>query len=439
MIPLLTLHLATLAVGAHTAAAATLEDAWSEAETHASELVIVKEQRVQTDQATTSAWAMLSPKLTLGGNYTLNQRETAFDPSKLFPTDVTDMIEQFTGEPLDMGDPLVINKKHYLDANLTISQPLFSAQTLPYLRSAQATRRAGRANEDAARAQIRLGVARVYWGALVARDGEKVAQEGVELAKQQAGIAAALVDAGQATEQTRLQAKIAVARAERDLLAAHARASTANEALQRYTSLDAATHLDVPVAPTLPFSTAEEALTASADRPEFLAADNQARAARLQAATADLGWLPRLDGRFIESWSQNTGFNGENTNWMLTLNSTWTLWDGGARIADSNRAHSAARMTEANADNLRETVRGEVVSAWTEYQRATAALASATEERGYAEENVRLANVSLAAGTISFVDAEAAALGLSAAKLTERSEQMAADLAARALLVAVGR
>ena len=64
MIPLLTLHLATLAVGAHTAGAATLEDAWSEAETHASELVIVKEQRVQTDQATTSAWAMLSPKLT---------------------------------------------------------------------------------------------------------------------------------------------------------------------------------------------------------------------------------------------------------------------------------------------------------------------------------------------------------------------------------------
>jgi len=79
------------------------------------------------------------------------------------------------------------------------------------------------------------------------------------------------------------------------------------------------------------------------------------------------------------------------------------------------------------------------VSAWEEYQRATAAVISAQEERGFAEENVRLANVSLAAGAIAFVDAEAAALGLSAAKLTERAEQMSADLAARALLIAAGR
>ena len=439
MIPFLSLHLATLAVVAPIAAAATLEDAWTEAETHASELVIVKEQRIQSDQATTSAWAMLSPKLTLGGNYTLNQRETAFDPSKLFPSELTDLIEQFTGEPLDMGDPLVINKKHYFDAYLTITQPLFSAQTLPYLRSAQATRRAGRATEEAARAQIRLGVARVYWGALVARDSEQVALEAVSLAKKQATIAGALVDSGQAAEQTRLQAKIAVARAERDLLAAHARARNANEALQRFTALDPTTHLDVPTPPTLPFLTLNEALTASAGRPELDAADNQARAARLQATTSDLGWLPRVDGRFTESWSENTGFNGEQTNWMMTVNGTWTLWDGGARIADSNRAHSAARMTAANADNLRETIHGEVVSAWEEYQRATAAVLSAQEERGFAEENVRLANVSLAAGAIAFVDAEAAALGLSAAKLTERAEQMSADLAARALLVAAGR
>lgn len=420
------------------AQAATLEDAWVQAETNASELVLATEQRVQTDQVKTSAWALISPKLSVGGNYTLNQRETSFDLSKLFPEELTTMVEQLTGEPLDMGDPLVINKKHYFDANLTVSQPLFVAQALPSLMGASATVRAGRASEDAARAQIRLGVARVYWGALVARNGEDVSRQGLELAKKQASIAGALVDAGQATEQTRLQAKIAVARAERDVLAAHARAATANEALARYTALDSETPLEPPAPPAIPVQSLEEALTASEGRPELRAAESQARASRLQATSADLGWLPRVDGRFTEAWSQNTGFSGESTNWMLTVNGTWTLWDGGARIADGNRARSAARMTEANADNQQEIVRGEVVSAWEERQRATAAAASAHEELGYAVENLRLANVSLSAGTISFVDAEAAAVGLSSAKLLELSERMSADLAARALLVAIG-
>lgn len=420
------------------ASAATLEDAWTRAETEAAELVMATEQRVQSDQTTTAAWALLSPKLSLGGNYTLNQRETAFDPSKLFPSDVTDMIEQFTGEPLDMGDPLVINKKHYLDATLTITQPLFSAQTLSYLRSASAIRAAGRATETANRAQIRLGIARVYWGAAVAREGERIASEALDVAKAQADIAAAVVRAGNATAQAELQARIAVTRAERDLLAARARAATANEALARMTGLDADAPLELPTTPSVGPKTLDEALEAAEDRPEVRAADAQARAARLQATTADLGWLPRLDGRFIESWSQNTGFNGESTNWMLTVNGTWTVWDGGGRIADGNRAHSGARMAAAAAENAHDLVHADVVSAWEERARATAAAASAAQERAYAEENLRLANVALAAGTVSFVDAQAAALGLSAAKLSELSERMAADLAARTLIVAIG-
>lgn len=429
MIPLLTLHLA---------AAATLEDAWSKAETESAELVMATEQRVQSDQATTSAWALVGPKLTLGGNFTLNQRETAFDPSKLFPSDVTDLIEQFTGEPLDMGDPLVINKKHYFDANLAVSQPLFSAQTLAFLRSAKAVRQAGRAGETANRTQIRLGIARVYWGALVARQGERIAAEALEVAKTQADIAAAVVRAGNATAQTELQARIAVTHAERDLLAARARAATANEALARMTGLGADTPLEVPGTPAVGPKSLDAALEAAADRPEVQAADAQARAAQLQATTADLGWLPRVDGRFIESWSQNTGFSGENTNWMVTVNGTWTLWDGGSRIADGNRAHSAARMAAASADDAHDRVHADVVAAWEERERATASAASAAQERTYAEENLRLANVALAAGTVSFVDAQAAALGLSAAKLTELSEQMAADLATRALIAAIG-
>ena len=181
-----------------------------------------------------------------------------------------------------------------------------------------------------------------------------------------------------------------------------------------------------------------DAISAAADRPEIAAADGQARAARLQLASADLTWLPKVDGRFTEAWSQNTGFSGEPNNWMVMVTGSWTLWDGGYRLAEQNKAASNVRLTRANAENQREVVHSDVVSAWEEWHRAQASLESARQERGFAEENVRLSNVGFEAGTVSFVDAQAAAVGLSAARLTELSEEMSADIAARALLVAIG-
>ena len=368
----------------------------------------------------------------------LNQRETAFDPSALFPQDVVDMIEAATGQPLDFGDPLVINKKHYFDANVTVTQPLFTTSAFPALLAAGAISHAGHATENAARAQIRLNVARVYWGALVAREGQKVANEAMELAQKQAEIAASRLTAGTATPQTELQARIAVARAHRDVLAANTRAATANEALARFTGVDADTGLETPITPSIPVSGLADAISAAADRPEIAAADGQARAARLQLASADLTWLPKVDGRFTEAWSQNTGFSGEPNNWMVMVTGSWTLWDGGYRLAEQNKAASNVRLTRANAENQREVVHSDVVSAWEEWHRAQASLESARQERGFAEENVRLSNVGFEAGTVSFVDAQAAAVGLSAARLTELSEEMSADIAARALLVAIG-
>lgn len=425
-----------LLTGAH---ALTLDEAWQAAETQAAEVIVAREQRVQNDQLRPQAWSLVSPKVSVGGNYIVNQRETAIDFSAMFPPEMLGLIEKFSGQPVEFGDPLVVNEKAYFDANVTVVQPLFSGQAVPMFLAAGAQVEAGRATERATRAQLRLLVARVYWGALVAQGGVEIATDSLELSRKHLALTTTMVANGAAPPQAELQAKIAVARAERDLEAANARKVAAVGLLGRFTGAPAEASLEAPSLRTHPYATQDDALAFAVDhRPDLAAATEQARSARLQRTAYDLAWLPRVDARFTESYTQNAGFSGENTAWMLAIAGTWTLWDGGARLADEARGASLVRMTDALEENVRETIATDVGSAWAERVRAERAVASAEGEVALGEENVRLAELSFQAGALSFIDTEDARLGLDASRLTLLSERMNLDLATLSLLQVTG-
>lgn len=419
--------------------ALTLDEAWQAAETQSAELVVAHEQRVQSDTLQTQAYALLGPKLSVGGDFIVNQRESTLDFSNMFPQSMLDLIETATGEPVDFGDPLIINKKSYVDANLTVTQPVFSGQALPLFLAANAQVKSGRAAEQSTRAQLKVAIARVYWGALVAEEGAKISEDSLALAKKHLELATTMVTNGAAPPQTKLQAEIAVARAERDLEAARARVVTAVGQLGRFTGAAPDATLEAPPLRSQPFASQDEATAYALDhRPDLAAARAQAKSARLQRSSSDLSWLPRVDARFTESYTQNSGFSGENSSWMFALAGTWTLWDGGARIADQAKSASLVRMTSALEDNTRETVSTDVASAWAERVRAERAVASAEQEVALGTENVRLAELSFAAGAISFLDTEDARVGLDASRLTLLSERMNLDLATLTLLQQTG-
>lgn len=426
-------------LGVGPAQALTLDEAWQAAETQSAELVVAHEQRVQSDTLKTQAWSLLGPKLSIGGNYIVNQRESTLDFSNMFPAEVLGLIETMTGEPVDFGDPLVINKKAYFDANVTVTQPIFSGQAIPLFMAAGAQVTSGRENERAARAQLKVAIARVYWGALVAREGTHIAADSLALAKKHLAMAQTMVDNGAAPPQTKLQAEIAVARAERDFEGAQARSVAATGQLARFTGAEPGAPLEAPGLRTHPFASEAEAMAYALEhRPDLAAATAQARAARLQRTSADASWFPRVDARFTESYTQNAGFSGENTAWMFALAGTWTLWDGGARLADEAKGASVVRMTAAMEDNARENVETEVATAWAERTRAQRAVASAEQEVALGMENVRLAELSFQNGALSFLDTEDARMGLDASKLTLLSERMNLDLATLTLLQASG-
>jgi outer membrane protein TolC len=421
------------------ASALSLEEAWQKAGAEGHETALIEEQRFQSGLMRGQALAALSPKVSLTGNWTLNQRETTLDFASNFPQEIVDMITQFTGSAPDFGEPTVINKKQYFDMNLSIVQPIFSGRAFPGLLSANRMVDAAEAQEIASKAQLKLGISRAYWGVLVAREGEKVAESSIQVAERQVKTAEALVGVGNANQATLLQAKIALSRAQRDLSAARGRRIQAEQAFANLTGLSADVELEVPTLPSLPYQSLEDALErAQQERPDLQVARQQELAARWQQTGSVLAWAPDINARFTEVLTQNTGFSGEKDAWMFVITGSWTLWDGGFRIVEGQRASSVLRQAQEARAKAEEDAALAVQVAWEERIRAADALEAVKAELSWAEENLRLAELSLAAGTLSVLDAESARLGRDGARTSLVVEKMNLDIATRSLLLATG-
>jgi outer membrane protein TolC len=247
------------------------------------------------------------------------------------------------------------------------------------------------------------------------------------------------VRVGTAAPQLGLQAEIAVARAERELAGAEVQRSSAEMAFANLTGLPADAELLQPTSRELPYASVDDALARATDqRGDIVAAGYQSRAAHAQATGTTLSWLPQVDGRFTEAYTGNSGFSGEPYTWQLVIAGKWTLWDGGARVAEQAKAASMVRMAETAEEKTLVDAKTEVTTLWEQHERAGRAVNAVERELALATENARLAEAAFDAGTLSFLDLEDAQLGLDAARLTRLSEQMNLDVSAIQLLAATG-
>lgn len=414
--------------------AVSLDEVWAAADDHSVDLQLVHEQRVQGDTLRTQALSLLSPKLVAGGHYTINQRETTLDFTSSLPPELLALLGD-----VDLGDPIVVNKKQYLDWNASVVQPLFNGQALPLYMGAVDTVNAGRETEAALRAQIHVGVAQAFWGVVVAREGEKVAAQALENAQRHLKIAETTVEVGTAAPALRLQAQLGVARAQRQVAVAHEQVVAAQGAFSRLTGLAEDTAVEAPPLRVVHFATADEAVAhAFAERPDIRAANHQASAGRRQAVASHLAWLPSVDGRFTESYTGNSGFSGEPYAWQLVFTGDWVLWDGGARVAQEAKAASMRRAAQLQVESLQQKAEESIRTLWEEHARAEVAVDAVEKEIGLAEENLRLADAAFSAGALSYLEVEDARLGLAASRMTQLTETMNRDLTAIRLLEQTG-
>jgi outer membrane protein TolC len=420
--------LLALAAFAH---AATLDEAWAAADRSGVDTQLVEEQYKATKTLTGAAWSLVSPKFVLRGNYTLNDKELVFDSSALVPENLAGLL----GET----DPVVIQKKSYFDANASIVQPLFSGQALPLLRAAYGEVSAANEDRRGQRGQLRLGVARAYWGVVLAREGVQIAREALTSAQKHRTLADATADVGLAAPTLRLQARIAESRAERELAAAEEGRVTAEQALARLTNLPPDEPVSPPPSRTLRYDTVEAAISAAATaRPSVRAAHTRSVSAQAQALARTMAWLPDVNGRFTYVWTENTSaFNDREAFWMVVVEGEWVLWDGGYRLSEQAKAAAQKRMASLAEARALDEAEAELRTLWEQHTRATKALGTVERELELAKENLRLAEVAWQAGALKFIELEDARLGEKAARLGVLQERMNASVAALGIEVAV--
>jgi multidrug efflux pump len=410
--------------------AVSLDDAVAAARQHNVDRLLAAERTAQTETLRGQAWALVSPKVSTGANYTFHEQEIALDFGEGLPEEFQSLFEG--------TEPIVIQEQRYASANASVVQPLFSGPALPLLRGAYAMTDAARADERSVDQQIRAAVARAWYGLGLAREGERLAGEALAVAAGHRKLAEAQVQAGLAPPRAALQARLAEAQALREQAAAAERLVSASEAFHRMTGLPRDSALAPADPPAVPADVEGAVARARSQRSDLVAAEQRVRVARSSKTAKAMGWLPTVDGRFTWSWSENTGFSDDPSTWMVVLGASWTLWDGGLRVAQMGEESSKLRAAELQARQVRESIDEQVHTAWARYQQATVALAGTAEERSLAAESLRLAEAAFAAGSATWLEVEDARLAQVQAELAALSQTTQRDLAAIELRVAMG-
>ena len=412
--------------------AITLEDAWIAADRSSTHAGMIEEQLNVARTVPGAVWSMVSPKLVLKGNWTRNDEAIELDTSAFIP-------EQFQSLFPD-SEPMIIQRLSYFDANASVIQPLFAGQALPLLRAAYSEVNAATEEAKASRGALRAGVARAYWGVVFAREGERIAQRALESARQHRELAETRSKVGLAAPTVRLRAQIAESRAARELATTTAGLTAAEAGFAQLTGLAADTPVDLPARRTLPWDSVEAALAeASETQPAIRAARGRQRSAALQSTANALSWLPEVNGRFTYAWTENTSaFNERESFWMAVVEGQWVLWDGGYRLSQQRKSAAQMRLAGLASDHAVSTTETQVRALWATHEAAATALATVSLELQLAEENLRLAEVAYAAGSIIQLEFDDARLGEVAARLGVMAERRNLDLAAVDLLVSVG-
>lgn len=453
-----------LALAPRPATALTLDEAWAAAEDNDLSLALAREDAIQAGTLRGKAWSALSPRLSANATYVINNQEIAFpnDPFAAFrglgpainglyalqgipgpiPTDPCPAGQELdtSATTLDcLPEPfdVVIQEKTFWQADVTLSQRLFSGTALPLLRSAYRLHEAATEDLRAAGQRSRTSVAEAFYGLLAAQQAVGVSEGALELARSQLVLAERQLEAGLADRRALIQARLGVSQAERDLQSARERLLSAETGFTLLTGLEGQ-QLEMPQPFEIPEDEGAAMITARATRPDLRAAGLRISALRSQRLAHDMRWLPSVDAVGSYNYTENPGFNDQNWTWRVALSATWELWDGGLRMAERRESASQTRAAEyAEALTLRQAER-EVQLAFEAHRRAEVALRAMEDELELAQESLELAERSYQAGNSTWLELEAARLQLESTQLSHLQERTTRDLAAIALLARTG-
>jgi outer membrane protein TolC len=307
-------------------------------------------------------------------------------------------------------------------ARLDLQWPIYSGGRAEALvAAARAERAATGADLSTARADLRLEITRAFWALVTARESESVLDRSLASLDSHLQDVRSRLKEGLVPPNEVLSAEARQSRGRVLALEARNLRASVEVDLRRLLGDDGAGAL-VPELPADgvegaadPAALVEEALRQRPERQAFqdrLAASRARERAARASARPQIGVVggydyarpnPRIFPR-VEAWEDS---------WDVSVNVSWSLWDGGRRRAEEAEAAAAARVVEARAGEFDRQIALDVRQRWLEADSSRAAIAAAADGVRAALEARRVLQERYAAGVATsteVLDAETAVL-----------------------------
>lgn len=329
-----------------------------------------------------------------------------------------------------------------LRARIDLQWPIYTAGRLDALeRAARAERSAVSEEVDATRADLRLEITRAFWALITARENEQVLERSLKNLDVHLSDLRARLDQGLIPPNDVLTADAQRSRRRGLLIEAANMRAIAEADLRRLIGGSGA------IIPVLP-SQIDGAAPPSADaavptRAERRALDHRLEATRARRRAVDAQFKPQLTlGAGYDYARPNPRIfpraDRWDESWDVSVNVSWTLWDGGRRAAERAEAAAATRAVEARITEFDRNVTFEVQARRLDLDSARASILAAEDGVRAAEEARRVLDERYRAGVATSTDVLDAELALLQAELDRTRAVAAARLAEARLARALG-
>lgn len=277
--------------------------------------------------------------------------------------------------------------------SLTLRLPVFDQrQSERGVRQAQIKKDQAELQTDQVEQQLRFEVIRNYYGLLLAQARRKVADDAVHTSEADVKRARDMFASGLVVHSDLLAAEVQLSEFRQQKIQATGDLATAIAAL------NTALGLPVQSPQTLSDQLSErsfsvdsvEALSASAlqSRPDYQRAILSTRAGAVQLWGARGEWLPRVEA-FVTAGASSRYLTGGSGDYAAGASVTFNVFDPG-RKARIDQARAAEAMASAEAEQLANQIRFEVVRAYQQYFSARERLIVAAQVEAQAAETLRI-------------------------------------------------
>lgn len=298
-----------------------------------------------------------------------------------------------TGSYTLRGNPGEFQDRGVLRGGLTLSVTLLDLRGVPLYRTAALQRDAQRLERVETRRVLAFEAADAYLATLGQQAVVEAAENRVTFARESLADSRGRVAAQLTSSNDVTRAELEMATAERELRRAQGDLDASRLALGWLLATEVSGPLAQPdallgAAMSTPGDAAVLVTEAQSRRLDLEASKNRVQAARSFAREPLQRWWPTLD-LIGQAGFTSEGVAGErNTDWSVSVNAVWQLWDGGERSAEHSERLAQAEVAELTRQQQARSVALQVRTALSALDRARGTVAQADAAVTAARRNV---------------------------------------------------